>query len=105
MTVHAWSKTSGNSTLENLTTGQKTYKEVRNMQQSLCMTDADWIFEDFGQVNLADFGTASFANTTAVGSGGSATPDGAWITEIESNGISRTSCSSDKSGVQCSYIS
>ncbi|KAG8413370.1 hypothetical protein J3458_012939 [Metarhizium acridum] len=44
MTVHAWSATSGNSTLENLTTGQMVVQEFYN-QRPLCNTDADFVLE------------------------------------------------------------
>ncbi len=104
MTVHATSATSGNSTLENLTTGQSTFQQVSGMQYSLCMTDADWIFEDFEQVDLADFGTVEFYDTHASGEQGDTDSSGSSVVEIVADGREKTSCGTNADGVVCKYL-
>lgn len=103
MTVNAWSYNSGNSTLENLTTGEKTVQEFRNMRYNLCLTDAEWIWEDFGQVQLANFGTVDFVDTHARGQGGAADPSRARIVNIVADGRQKTQCGSNANGVRCQY--
>lgn len=103
MTVHADSPTSGNSTLENLTTGQSVSIQHSNMQQQLCLQDADWVLEDFEQKELADFGSFTFTDTVANGENGPSNPEGATIVEVEADGQEKTRCRSDANSVTCEY--
>lgn len=103
MTVHADSPTSGNSTLENLSTGQSVSTQHSNMQQQLCLQDAEWVLEDFEQKELADFGSFTFTDTVANGESGPGNPEGAIIVEVEADGQEKTSCRSDANSVTCQY--
>lgn len=104
MTVTATSPTSGVATLENLTTGTKSSQTVNNPDHPMCQTDADWIVEDFSQLNLANFGTIEFTDTSASSSAGSDTPAGSSISEVVADGVTRTSCSASASGVECKWV-
>ncbi|KID82543.1 acid protease B [Metarhizium guizhouense ARSEF 977] len=86
MSVHAWSATSGNATLENLSTGQVVAREFYG-QAPLCGTDADFVLEDFGDytgghVPLANFGQIDIWNTWAYGSSGWVDAEGASIVRL-----------------------
>lgn len=108
MSVDASSKTSGVATLENLTTGAKVSHTFTNPPSTLCETNAEWIVEDFssgGQlVPFANFGTVTFTDATASGSGGTITPSGGTIIDIQSQqGEILTDCSTSGSDVTCVY--
>ncbi|KAJ6782479.1 hypothetical protein PWT90_07885 [Aphanocladium album] len=75
MTVHATSRTSGTTTIENLTTGKSVSHTFRSeTAYPLCESDAEWIVEDFSSNNqpvpLVNWGTISFTDTIAKGSNG-----------------------------------
>ncbi|KAJ6786230.1 hypothetical protein PWT90_04902 [Aphanocladium album] len=94
----------GTATLEKLTTGRSASQTLRNQGHALCLQDADWIVEDFGQKNLADFGTLDFTAITARSSAGDSTPEGASMIEIKADGVTRTSCSAGANGVECKFV-
>ncbi|OAA54390.1 proteinase aspergillopepsin II [Cordyceps fumosorosea ARSEF 2679] len=108
MTVYADGTNGGNSTIENLSTGQSASQNFEGQAESLCLADAEWIVEDFlsggGSVPFADFGQVQFTDAQASGGQGTVTPEGAIIVEVTVNGQPQTSCSSDASGVQCQYV-
>jgi hypothetical protein len=75
--------------LENETTGQSVTTTISSTY-ALGGQNAEWIVEDYeengGQVALADWGTVTFTNTVATGSGG--TSEGAEdsdVIELESS--------------------
>ncbi|OAQ63643.1 acid protease B [Pochonia chlamydosporia 170] len=109
MTVNAWTTTSGNSTLENLTTGQTVVQTFSN-QAALCNTDAEFVLEDFGDGNgghvpLVNFGEIDIYNTSAYGRNGWVNAQGANIVNLEIDGRVRSSCGSNANGVRCDYLS
>ena len=110
MTVYASSTSSGNSTLENLTTGQTSSMQFSN-QQYLCNTDAEWIVEDFGEDNgghvpLTDFERIILYNTQADSSNsGTTNTNGARIVNLGIDGRTRSRCGSNFNDVQCDYVS
>lgn len=108
MTVFAHDTNSGNSTIENLTTGQSASHQFENMSESLCLTDAEWIVEDFESggesVPFANFGDIDFTDAEARSPDGTVTPKGSEILEVTVNGQPRTSCSASPSGVDCTAI-
>lgn len=109
MLVDASSKKAGVATLENLSTGQKVSHTFTNTPSTLCETNAEWIVEDFESgsslVPLADFGTVTFTQASASGSGGTVTPKGATIIDIESSsGKVLTDCSTSGNDLTCKYV-
>lgn len=104
MTITATSSTSGAATLENLTTGKSASKTMSAPGSPLCLKDADWIVEDFGQKNLANFGTVDFTAASATSSAGDSDPAGSTIVNVVADGITRTSCSADANGVECKWV-
>lgn len=109
MTVNAWTSTSGNATLENLTTGQMVHRDFYN-QAALCGEDAEWVLEDFGDYNgghvpLVNFGEVDILDTWAWGNNGWSNTDGANIVNLEIDGRQRSSCGSNANGVRCDYLS
>ncbi|XWW94178.1 hypothetical protein V2A60_002120 [Cordyceps javanica] len=110
LTVHATSRTSGTTTVENLTRGgsrTKTFSSVT--PYPLCETDAEWIVEDYKHngrpVDFVDFGRFAFADAYARnGAGQAVTPEGAQILNVRIDGGDRTRCASDRRGVYCSYV-
>ncbi|KAM4057706.1 peptidase a4 family protein [Hirsutella rhossiliensis] len=108
MSVDASSMTGGVAVLENLSNGQKVSHTFTNSPSSLCETNAEWIVEDFqssGQlVPLVDFGTVTFTDASASGSGGTVTPDGATIIDIkDQSGNVLTNCDTSGNDVVCQY--
>ncbi|KAF5126233.1 Scytalidopepsin B [Metarhizium anisopliae] len=104
MSVHAWSATSGNTTLENLSTGQVVARELYG-QAPLCGTDADFVLEDFGDytgghVPLVNFGEIDIWNTWAYGSSGWVGAEGASIVNLEIDNRVRSRCGSNANGVR-----
>lgn len=110
MTVHATSKTSGTTTIENLTQGgTQTKKFSSETPYPLCETDAEWIIEDYlhngSPVDFVDFGSFSFTDAYAQnGDGNNYSPQGATIDNVEIDNSYKTNCSSDSKGVYCSYV-
>ncbi|AEO63648.1 uncharacterized protein THITE_2109181 [Thermothielavioides terrestris NRRL 8126] len=107
MTVDATSKTTGVATLENLSTGAKVSHTFRNTPSTLCETNAEWIVEDFESggslVPFADFGTVTFTDAYATGSGGQVTPQGATIIDIRQSGRVLTNCGTSGADLTCTY--
>jgi hypothetical protein len=107
MTVQATSKTTGVATLENLSTGRKVSHTFRNTPSTLCETNAEWIVEDFQVGNslipFADFGSVTFTNAYATGSGGRVTPQGGTIIDIRQSGRVLTSCGTSGADLTCTY--
>jgi len=90
MEVDASSKTAGIATLSNLTTGKKVSHSFTTPPSTLCETNAEWIVEAFqegnSQVVLADFGTVTFTDASASGTGGTISPNGAQVLDISPDG-------------------
>lgn len=109
MTVDAWTATSGNATLENLTTGHSATHNFNN-EAKLCGFDAEWIVEDFGSdyngnhVPFVNFGEVTFRDTVAKGNRGTVNADGAKIVNVEIDGQYHTNCGSNENGVLCKYV-
>ncbi|KAM3456989.1 hypothetical protein MY3296_001359 [Beauveria thailandica] len=104
MSVNATSPTSGTSTLENLTTGRHITTPYRNMRESLCQADAEWILEYGGDSQtFADFGEWDFYDTHATSRQGSVGAAGSTITNVAIDGQTLTECRADGQGVQCAY--
>ncbi|KAH8812224.1 Scytalidopepsin B [Xylogone sp. PMI_703] len=114
MSVVATSKTSGIASLENLTTGQKVSKTFSNVRSgSLCLTDAEFIIEDFEEcqgnncqfVPFASFSPAvEFSQCSVTANGRSVSLNSATISEVVINNRAITSCSVSGSTVTCSYM-
>ena len=106
LTVTASSEKSGTAKIENLTNGQ-TVSEDLTSNAALCLQDAEWIVEDLTEVSglapLANFGTVTFTNAEASGTG-TYTPSGAAISDIEQNGQVLTSTSIDGSSVTIEHM-
>jgi hypothetical protein len=97
ITVTATSKTSGTAVIKNNTTGKSVSKTITS-SAALCEQNAEWIVEDFesggGLVPFANFGTVTFSSASAgLVSGGSVTPSGASLIDIQQNGKVLTSSS------------
>ncbi|KAM3562502.1 hypothetical protein MY1884_001801 [Beauveria asiatica] len=104
MSVNATSPTSGTSTLENLTTGRHVTTPYRNMRESLCQADAEWILEYGGDSQtFADFGEWDLYDTHATSRQGSVGAAGSTITNVAIDGQTLTDCRADGQGVQCAY--
>ncbi|KAK8143943.1 hypothetical protein G3M48_006513 [Beauveria asiatica] len=104
MSVNATSPTAGTSTLENLTTGRHVTTPYRNMRESLCQADAEWILEYGGDSQtFADFGEWDFYDTHATSRQGSVGAAGSTITNVAIDGQTLTDCRADGQGVQCAY--
>lgn len=104
MSVNATSTNSGTSTLENLTTGQKITTPFEDKQDSLCLSDAEWIIEfGGGATEFADFGTWDITNTAASGDGGQATAQGGNIYNVEINNHVYTDCSAQGDTMDCRW--
>ncbi|KAF8557512.1 hypothetical protein OG21DRAFT_1601614 [Imleria badia] len=79
LTVTASSETSGTAEIENLFNGQTASKSLTS-STPLCRQNAEWVVEDYAVNNsavpFADFGTVTFTNAEATGTG-TYTPSGA----------------------------
>ncbi|KAF1738937.1 Aspergillopepsin-2 [Beauveria bassiana] len=108
LSVYSHGLHGGNSTIENLTTGKAASHTFTDISEPLCLTDAEWIVEDFSKgdqpVAFADFGAMQFTDAYAEGDAGKVTPNGAQIMEVTVNGAPRTDCSANAEGVGCKYI-
>lgn len=109
MTIIADSASSGTAYLENLTTGQTVSRAFPQGPVSLCLSEADWILEEYDvhsqQVPLIDFGKFSFTEAAASGPGGFVTPEGGEIINLQtSSGYFKTDCAAYKGQVDCKAI-
>lgn len=72
-TIDVTSVTTGTAVIENLTTGQSV-SQALSSDDALCMTDAEWIVEDFEidheTAPFANFGSVTFTDASAVRSDG-----------------------------------
>ena len=106
LTVAATSTTSGTATIENLTNNQTVSKSLTSTSP-LCQQNAEWIIEDYmagsGQASFADFGTVTFTDAEANGTG-TYTPSGAMIVDMKQNGQVLTSVSTSGSSVTIEYV-
>lgn len=108
MTVNATSKSSGSSTIENLSTGESVTRIFRNgLGGDLCEFNAEWVVEDFSVNNalvpFANFGTVVFSNAVASRGGNTYGPSGATIMDIYQDRI-LTSSSVTRNTVTISYM-
>lgn len=108
--VHATSLVTGTATIDNLSTGQSvthTFSEP-GLQLPLCEQNAEWIVEDFlqngSQVPLANFGTVTFSNATAIDNGKEVGPSGAQIFDIKQNGKILTHSSDTANSITIQYV-
>ncbi|ATY62993.1 Concanavalin A-like lectin glucanase [Cordyceps militaris] len=110
MTVHATSRTSGTSTIENLTTGKSvSHTFTGETAYPLCESDAEWIVEDYQEngtpVPLVNWGTIEFTDTVAKGSNGQVSAAGAEKINMKVDGSLVTSTDIDSNGkVSVTYI-
>lgn len=106
ITVTAYSTTSGNAMVENLTRGQTVSQHVTSAY-ALCEQNAEWIVEDFqldnSLVPFANFTPVTFTNAVATGNG-TYTPYGATIVDIEQNDKILTSVSVDESSLTIRHV-
>ncbi|KAK2603515.1 hypothetical protein QQS21_004284 [Conoideocrella luteorostrata] len=98
MTVEAYSPTAGRSSMENLSTGEKAFVELKN-QVALCLEDAEWIVENITQ-GLADFGSVRFEEVEWRGGKGRGNARGAVIYDLGKE----TRCRAEARTVECSHI-
>ncbi|KAH8659913.1 peptidase A4 family-domain-containing protein [Xylariales sp. PMI_506] len=100
MTVYAITAKAGLAVIENLTTGKTVQHEFVSQTASLCMTNAEWIVEDFESgsalVAFADFGSVTFTDISPSASG-------AEILDIKQTTV-LTSCSATDATVTCTYV-
>ncbi|TVY39699.1 Scytalidopepsin B [Lachnellula occidentalis] len=116
MSVTATSKTSGSATMENMTTGKKvTQTFTDETAGSLCLTDAEFIIEDFEEcdssgsncepVAFAAFSPAvAFSDCSATANGESVALSSGTITEVEVDSKDLTKCSTSGTTLTCSYV-
>lgn len=102
LTVHATSRTSGTTSIENLTTGQSvSHTFSSETAYPLCESDAEWIVEDYQEnkqpVPLVNWGTIEFTDTVAKGANGQVTAAGAEKINIKigSDLVTQTEIGSD----------
>lgn len=108
-TVIAHSPTSGTCILDNYTTGKQVRREFPKGPTSLCLSEADWILEEYDennrQVPLLDFGSLTFRNAMADGPSGHVTASGGEIIDLVTNDRrSKTRCIINGSDVTCDAI-
>ncbi|KAH9847714.1 peptidase A4 family-domain-containing protein [Lenzites betulinus] len=105
--VTATSTTSGTATLINHSTGQHATQTFSD-QALLCLTNADWIVEDFddgGMVSFAKFGAVTFTDASAhTISGAVVGPAGATIINLVQNNTILTSASTHGNTVTVKYV-
>ncbi|RFU28815.1 hypothetical protein B7463_g7520, partial [Scytalidium lignicola] len=116
MSVTATSKTSGSATLENLSTGQKVTQNFNHVTAgSLCLTDAEFIIEDFEECNssgtscqpvtFSPFSPAiKFTQATATANGRNIPLSQGEITEVIINNRDVTDCSISGSTLTCESV-
>lgn len=106
LSVTLSSLTAGTITIEN-TTKNKVVTEHVTSTTPLCGQNAEWIVEDYmvgkSMVPFADFGTVTFTNAEASGTG-DYTPSGATVLDIKQNGKVLTSTSVSGSSVTIKYV-
>ncbi|KAF1351839.1 peptidase A4 family-domain-containing protein [Delphinella strobiligena] len=109
LTIDATSTTAGTATVENVSTGKTVTHKFSGESDALCEYNAEWIVEDFTEVNggteslvpLVDFGTVTFTDAYATTDSGTVGVTGATIIDmISEDGNTReadTSLSGSKS--------
>lgn len=109
VTVDAFSTSTGNATIENISNGQTVSHSFSGVQGDLCEYNAEWIVEDFesggGMVPFADFGTVTFTNAQASDGGSTVGPSGASVMDIQQNSTVLTSSSVSGNSVTVQYNS
>ena len=108
ISVVSHSRTSGTTTIKNISKGQTVTKQVTS-SASLCGTNAEWIVEDFEEgsslVPFANFNTVTFSNAVAsLSNGQTASPSSGTKIEIVQNGKTLTSVSDSSNSVTVKYV-
>lgn len=103
ITVTAATTKSGTAVIKNNSSGKSVSKSITS-SAALCQQNAEWIVEDFeeggGLVPFANFGTVTFTGASAgLVSGGTTSPSGASLIDIQQNGKVLTSSSISGSSV------
>ncbi|KAI0598860.1 peptidase A4 family-domain-containing protein [Biscogniauxia sp. FL1348] len=108
VTIAAISTTSGNVTIENLTTSKSVSHTLTGLptSESLCQVNAEWIVEALDPVeDFASFGTITFTDAYATTSSGAKVgPSGSDIFDIKQSDKILTDCSIGESSVTCTYV-
>ena len=106
LTVTASSETSGTVTIENMSNNQMVSKNLTS-STPLCRQNAEWVVEDYtvnnSTVPFVDFGTVTFMNAKATGTG-THTPSGATLFDIKQDNQVLTSVSTSGSSVTIKYV-
>ncbi|KAH0831133.1 peptidase A4 family-domain-containing protein [Lanmaoa asiatica] len=106
LNVTAFSTTSGIAIVENVSKGQTVSKTLTSTVP-LCGQNAEWIVEDYtvgsSLVPFANFGTVTFTNAMATGTG-TYTPSGATIFDIDQNNQVLTSVSTSGSSATIKHL-
>ncbi|GJE98822.1 peptidase A4 family-domain-containing protein [Phanerochaete sordida] len=106
LNVTAFSPTRGVFTITNTNTGATSTKKLAS-KHALCMQDADWIVEDYGDtaVPFANFGDVVFTGATALtADGGVQGLAEAYLMNIEQNDVVLTSVAVDGDSLTVSYV-
>jgi hypothetical protein len=103
--VVAFSTTSGEVIIENLTNGNAVSESLTS-STPLCLDGVEWIVEAYSTSSIADFGTVAFIDAAAGSLAGSYTPSGSNVTllDIEQNNQVLTSTSVNGSSVTIKYV-
>jgi hypothetical protein len=106
LTAIAFSATSGEAVIENLTNGESV-EQLLTSDTPLCGQTAEWIVEDFelgSDIQFANFGTVTFTDTVAGGPGGSYDASQGDLYDIEQNNVVLTSTTASGSSVTIQYV-
>ncbi|KAI9664880.1 MAG: hypothetical protein M1821_006328 [Bathelium mastoideum] len=106
LTIVATSTSSGTATIENITKGKTVSHTFSSQSDKLCETNAEWIVEDFEeidggqaeQVPFVDFEKVTFTSAQATKSGSSVSTSGADIVDMTSSNGDSTIASASASG-------
>ncbi|KAL7787054.1 peptidase A4 family domain-containing protein [Trichoderma ceciliae] len=106
-TVSSSSTTRGVATIENLTTGKSVSKSLTS-SSALAQQNAEWIVEDFQEgsslVNLANWGTVVFTDTTASTKSSSLDASTAVVVDLRQSGKVLTGVTIDGSTVTDTFV-
>ncbi|EKM56987.1 uncharacterized protein PHACADRAFT_91184 [Phanerochaete carnosa HHB-10118-sp] len=108
VSVTATSATSGTAEIINQSTAMAVVEDIATSPIALCMSDAEWIVEDFSVggtlVPLANFGTVTFTGASAGTPSGSVDTSSANTVIINQNNVDLTSALISGSTVMVAYI-
>ncbi|KAE8351957.1 putative aspergillopepsin [Aspergillus coremiiformis] len=110
VSINAFDTSSGNATVENLTTGKTVSHTFPNQgyDAQLCETNAEWIVEDFSRgfvlVPFVDFDTVTFTDISAIDNGVKVGAAGSTIFDIRQNNVTFTSSTVTNDEITVKYI-